>query len=163
MEAQPVYAICIMHPDGDSGVKGLVKFVQQPGKITKITAEITGLTPGKHGFHIHQFGNLTQGCKTAGPHYNPFNKEHGGPGMEERHVGDLGNVIAGEDGKALYETETDLELDIHLSGDLSVLGRSCVVHENEDDLGLGGHELSKVTGNAGGRLACGVIGISGPF
>ena len=83
--------------------------------------------------------------------------------MEERHVGDLGNVIAGEDGKALYETETDMELDIHLSGDLSVLGRSCVVHENEDDLGLGGHELSKVTGNAGGRLACGVIGISGPF
>ena len=103
--AQPVYAICIMNPDGDSGVKGLVKLVQQPGGATKITAEITGLAPGQHGFHIHQYGNLTEGCKTAGPHYNPHGKTHGGPDLEERHVGDLGNVVAGEDGKAVYETE----------------------------------------------------------
>ena len=105
MEAQPVYAICIMNPDGDSGVKGLVKMVQQPGGPTKITAEITGLAPGQHGFHIHQFGNLTEGCKTAGPHFNPHGKTHGGPGLEERHVGDLGNVTAGDDGKAVFETE----------------------------------------------------------
>ena len=159
--AQPVYAICIMHPDGDSGVKGLVKMVQEPGKPTKINAEITGLAPGLHGFHIHQFGNLTQGCKTAGPHYNPHGKTHGGPDDEERHVGDLGNVTAGEDGVAVFEIQK--ELGIHLSGEFSILGRSCVVHANEDDLGKGGHELSKTTGNAGGRLACGVIGISGPF
>ena len=63
------------------------------------------MTPGLHGFHIHQYGNLTQGCTTAGPHYNPFNMEHGGPDMEIRHVGDLGNVEAKEDGTAHYYRE----------------------------------------------------------
>ena len=80
--------------------------------------------------------------------------------MEERHVGDLGNVNAGEDGVANFELEDHL---IHLSGEFSVIGRSFVVHADEDDLGLGGHELSKTTGNAGARLACGVIGLSNKF
>ena len=79
--------------------------------------------------------------------------------MEERHVGDLGNVVANEEGIATYEREDQL---ITLYGAYSVLGRSCVVHEGEDDLGLGGHELSKTTGNAGGRVACGVIGTMQP-
>merc|ERR1740130_177455 len=105
MDSGTVYAVCIMHPDGDSGVKGIVKLTQESGKSVKICAEITGLAPGQHGFHIHQYGNLTEGCKTAGPHYNPHGKTHGGPDLEERHVGDLGNVVAGEDGKAVYETE----------------------------------------------------------
>ena len=89
MDSGTVYAVCIMHPDGDSGVKGIVKLTQESGKSVKICAEITGLAPGQHGFHIHQFGNLTEGCKTAGPHFNPAKKTHGGPGMEERHHGDL--------------------------------------------------------------------------
>ena len=105
-------------------------------------------------------GNLTQGCKTAGPHWNPFNKTHGGPDDEERHVGDMGNVIAGEDGKAHYERDDQL---ITLFGPMTIYGRSCVVHADEDDLGRGGHELSKTTGNAGARLACGVIGQSDKF
>ena len=105
-------------------------------------------------------GNLIEGCKTAGPHYNPFGTVHGGPEAEVRHVGDLGNVVAGEDGVANYEYEDRL---IMLHGEISVIGRSCVCHANEDDLGLGGHELSSTTGNAGGRLACGVIGLSGPL
>merc|ERR1719375_2474756 len=149
-----------MHPDGDSGVSGVVKLVQEAGGKTKITAEIKGLSPGEHGFHIHEFGNLIEGCKTAGPHYNPFGKTHGGPDMEERHVGDLGNVIAGEDGTAKFEREDQL---VECFGEHTVVGRSCVVHADEDDLGQGGHELSKTTGNAGGRLACGVIGLSAPF
>ena len=78
-EAKTHYAICIMNPDGNSGVNGLVKMIQTEGQKVKIHAEFTGLTPGLHGFHIHQFGNLTEGCKTAGPHYNPFNVDHGGP------------------------------------------------------------------------------------
>ncbi len=80
--------------------------------------------------------------------------------MEVRHVGDLGNVTAGEDGVANYEIEDHL---IMLHGATSVIGRSCVCHAGVDDLGLGGHELSSTTGNAGGRLACGVIGLSGPL
>ena len=160
MEHKTHYAICIMNPDGDSGVKGLVKLVQEHGGKTKISAEITGLAPGLHGFHIHEFGNLTEGCKTAGPHYNPEGKVHGGPDMEIRHVGDLGNVTAGDDGVAKYECEDAL---VHLSGETSVIGRSFVVHAGVDDLGQGGHELSSTTGNAGGRLACGVIGLSNAF
>ena len=108
-------------------------------------------------------GNLIEGCKTAGPHFNPQGKTHGGPGKEERHVGDLGNVLAGEDGVAKLETEDEL---CALSGVNSIIGRSCVCHAGVDDLGEGVGEKaeeSKKTGNAGGRVACGVIGISGPF
>ena len=160
METTTHYAVCIMNPDADSGVKGLVKLTQvHPGK-TKIVADITGLTPGLHGFHIHEFGNLIEGCKTAGPHYNPAKLVHGGPGIEVRHVGDLGNVTAGEDGLAHFEYEDDL---IQLCGETSVIGRSFVCHAGVDDLGKGGHELSPTTGNAGGRLACGVIGLSAAF
>ena len=72
-----------------------------------------------------------------------------------RHVGDLANVEANENGEAYYSAEDSL---ITLYGNYSVLGRSCVLHKDIDDLGLGGHELSKTTGNAGGRVACGVIG-----
>ena len=100
------FAVCIMNPDGGSSVSGIVKLVQPAaGGKTKITAELTGLAPGVHGFHIHQYGNLTEGCKTAGPHYNPHGKTHGGPNKEERHVGDLGNVTAGDDGNVKFEIE----------------------------------------------------------
>ena len=160
MENETRYGICIMNPDGGSGVNGLVKLVHVKGQHCHISADITGLTPGLHGFHIHQFGNLTQGCMTAGPHFNPAGKTHGCPGREERHVGDLGNVNVAEDGSCHYEIDDEL---VSLWGDDNVYGRSFVVHANVDDLGDGGHELSKTTGNAGGRLACGVIGISGPF
>ena len=160
METPILYGISIMNPDGGSGVNGLVKLTHPQGGKCKISAEITGLKPGQHGFHIHQFGNLTQGCKTAGPHYNPAGNVHGGPDSEVRHVGDLGNVIAGEDGVAKYEIEDHL---VSLWGENTVFGRAFVVHAGIDDLGVGGHELSATTGNAGGRLACGVIGISGPL
>ena len=72
----------------------------------------------------------------------------------------MGNCVAQDDGKAHFELEDHL---IHLSGESSVIGRSCVVHADPDDLGKGGHELSPTTGNAGARLACGTIGLSGPF
>ena len=160
MEGNTLYGVCIMNPDGGSNVSGLVKLVHTEGQKCKITAEIKGLAPGQHGFHIHQFGNLTEGCKTAGPHFNPTGKTHGGPTDEMRHFGDLGNVVAGEDGVAKYELEDHL---VSLHGANTVYGRSFVVHAGIDDLGKGGHELSSTTGNAGGRLACGVIGISGPL
>ena len=102
---------------------------------------------------------MLEGCTTAGPHYNPFKVDHAGPDDEKRHVGDLGNVEAGEDGTATYSREDKM---VTLFGDYSVLGRSCVLHANVDDLGRGGHELSKTTGNAGGRVACGVIGTCMP-
>ena len=165
------YAICIMKEDNGSGVNGIVKFVQEEGKEVRITSEISGLTPGNHGFHIHEFGkgnlsyfdlgNLTKGCATAGAHYNPAGKTHGGPADEIRHVGDLGNITAGDDKVGRYDA-TDRLIRIY-GQENNIIGRSVVVHEKVDDLGKGGNEESLKTGNAGPRLACGVIAVSGPF
>ena len=74
--------------------------------FTKIVGDFTGLTPNHlHGFHIHQLGDLTKGCATAGPHYNPRGVEHAGPDDEDRHFGDLGNVPSDGNGIGRYERE----------------------------------------------------------
>ena len=130
MESKVTRAICILS-NPELGIKGLVKFEEENDK-TKISAEFTGLKPGKHGFHIHEFGNLSNACITAGAHYNPFGKTHGGPHDEERHVGDLGNIEADSNGNAKLELVDSL---IKLTGQYSVIGRSVIVHEGEDDLG----------------------------
>mmetsp|Transcript_55 Transcript_55/g.50 ORF Transcript_55/g.50 Transcript_55/m.50 type:complete len:212 (-) Transcript_55:185-820(-) len=155
-----IKAICQLQPDGNSGVGGTVSFVGGPNRPTKIIAEIHGLSKGKHGFHIHELGNLTEGCKTAGGHYNPHKATHGGPTdpKGKRHVGDLGNVYSPGPGQvATFEL---IDTQVKLSGPYSIIGRSVVCHAGEDDLGRGGHEDSLTTGNAGGRLACGVIGLA---
>ncbi|KAG0269385.1 hypothetical protein DFQ27_003713 [Actinomortierella ambigua] len=152
-----VNAVCVFRAN-DSNVAGTITFSQQSEDApTHIKAEISGLKPGKHGFHIHEFGDNTNGCMSAGAHYNPHGLTHGAPDAKIRHAGDLGNVEAGTDGKATLVLQDN---QVKLIGPHSVIGRTVVVHENIDDLGLGGHELSPTTGNAGGRLACGVIGIS---
>jgi Cu-Zn family superoxide dismutase len=89
-------------------------------------------------------------------HYNPFNKNHGCPGVDERHVGDLGNIFTDLFGNANYSTYDDI---IRLSGDYSIIGRGLIIHADPDDCGLGGNEESLKTGNAGKRIACAVIGI----
>ena len=154
-ENKEIRAVCIME-NKEKGIRGIVNFVDN-GSTTKITAEFTGLPEGKHGFHIHEFGDLSDGCNTAGPHFNPYEKTHGGPDDEERHVGDLGNLVADKEGKASLSYEDKL---IKLSGPLSVIGRSVVTHEKEDDLGRGNEKDSKTTGASGSRIACGIIGLA---
>jgi len=144
-------AVCILHPTEGSETSGMVKFTQTPEGI-KIVAEVNGLTPGKHGFHIHEFGDCSRlDGKSAGGHFNPWDKIHSAPNRSERHVGDLGNLVAGEDGNAHYEWTDSY---ISFTGLNSIIGRAIIVHAGEDDL------TSQPTGNAGARLACGVIGLA---
>lgn len=139
----------------DDGITGHFLFSQKPGQPTLLVGRVTGLAPGEHGFHIHQYGDLSNGCESAGPHFNPDGVDHGD--STEGHVGDLGNITADENGVA----EINLILRrVDLSGDRSVVGRAIVVHADEDDLGQGGDEESLKTGNAGDRVGCGVIRMS---
>ena len=138
------------HTEGD--VQGIIKMKQDPGKPTIIRGLIKGLEPGEHGFHIHEFGDLSDGCASAGGHYNPDGVDHGD--IDNGHVGDLGNITANEKGEARFKI---VARRVDLSGDRSVVGRAVVVHADRDDLGKGGDEESLKTGNAGDRLGCGVI------
>eukprot|EP00124_Ichthyophonus_hoferi_P001751 Ihof_evm1s101 gene=Ihof_evmTU1s101 len=109
---------------GAGTVSGVVHFkIMDCCPKVHITGEITGLTPGHHGFHIHEFGDNTLGCTSAGPHFNPHNKTHGAPADEERHVGDLGNVLADENGVAKIDLTDRI---ISLSGEHSIIGRTIV-------------------------------------
>ncbi|KAM3204098.1 superoxide dismutase [Capsicum annuum] len=140
----------------NNSIKGSLQFIQQSNGATQVRGKIIGLAPGLHGFHIHALGDTTNGCNSTGPHFNPLKKDHGAPSDEVRHAGDLGNIVAGPDGVAVISIS---DMQIPLSGVHSILGRAVVVHADSDDLGRGGHELSKTTGNAGARVGCGVIGL----
>ena len=143
-------AVCVLeHSDT---VEGTILLKQEANGPTLIVGKITGLTPGEHGFHIHEYGDLSQGCESAGDHYNPDGVDHGD--LEKGHVGDLGNVTANKDGVATIKIVAKR---VDLTGERSVVGRAIVVHEDKDDLGKGGDAESLKTGNAGDRLACGVI------
>eukprot|EP00090_Calanus_glacialis_P013888 TRINITY_DN2251_c0_g1_i1.p1 TRINITY_DN2251_c0_g1~~TRINITY_DN2251_c0_g1_i1.p1 ORF type:complete len:154 (+),score=46.28 TRINITY_DN2251_c0_g1_i1:42-503(+) len=151
-----VKAVCVLK--GDGAVTGTVQFEQEGSGPVTLTGQLTGLADGLHGFHVHQFGDNTNGCTSAGPHFNPDGCTHGAPtdAKGERHAGDLGNVqAAGGTAKVSITDEM-----ISLTGENSIIGRTMVIHADQDDLGKGGHELSKATGNAGARAACGVIGIA---
>ncbi|EEH42598.2 superoxide dismutase [Cu-Zn] [Paracoccidioides brasiliensis Pb18] len=152
-----VKAVAVLR--GDSNVKGTVVFEQaSESSATVITYSLSGNDPNAlRGFHIHQFGDNTNGCTSAGPHFNPFGKSHGSPTDTERHVGDLGNITTDAQGNASGMME---DIFIKLIGEHSVLGRTVVVHAGTDDLGKGGNEESKKTGNAGPRPACGMYLIS---
>uniref|UniRef100_A0A7S4VYF7 Superoxide dismutase [Cu-Zn] n=1 Tax=Alexandrium monilatum TaxID=311494 RepID=A0A7S4VYF7_9DINO len=170
----PIEAVCEVSPQGkpcgggnDTSIcTGTITLKQTSAEECSISYEIRGLTPGKHGFHIHEKADFSDGCNSAGPHYNPFKKTHGAPSDEERHVGDLGNIEPGPDGIA---RGTIVDKLVKLSGETSVIGRSFMVHADEDDLGLGDNsqpgpppvngKASKTTGNAGARIACGVINL----
>jgi Cu-Zn family superoxide dismutase len=146
-------AIAILHPTEGNKVAGKVTFTKEAGGI-RVTGEITGLTPGKHGFHIHEFGDCSAPDGTsAGGHFNPMGHPHAGPGVEKRHVGDLGNLDANEAGVAKVDF---VDKQLAFDGPHSILGRGVIVHAKADDL------KTQPTGDAGGRIACGVIGVAKP-
>ncbi|RSH78335.1 Superoxide dismutase [Cu-Zn] [Apiotrichum porosum] len=152
-----VKAIAVLK--GDSSVAGVITFTQeQEGGPVTVSGKIENLDANaQRGFHIHELGDNSNGCTSAGGHFNPHGQNHGGPTASVRHVGDLGNVSTDASGTATISIS---DKEISLIGPYSIVGRSVVVHAGEDDLGLGGHADSLKTGNAGGRAACGVIGIA---
>lgn len=144
-------AVCVLNPTKGNKVSGVVTFTKSDSGMVVI-ADIEGLSPGKHGFHIHEFGDCSSpDGSSAGDHFNPDSKEHGAPHSNSRHAGDLGNLEAGQDGKVHYQIVDSL---IKLHGDRSIIGRSLVIHAGEDDL------KSQPSGNSGARIAHGVIGIA---
>ncbi|XP_037504822.1 superoxide dismutase [Cu-Zn] isoform X3 [Rhipicephalus sanguineus] len=146
-------AICVFNI---GNVSGYVTFHENPGENVTVQGNITNLPNGTHGFHVHQFGDLSRGCLSTGPHFNPYGMNHGAPTADVRHVGDLGNIIADENGSAVFNMSDHL---LKLNGNNSIIGRAVVVHADADDLGCGGNNDSLKTGNAGSRLTCCVIGI----
>ncbi|GAB6023824.1 Superoxide dismutase [Cu-Zn] [Chamberlinius hualienensis] len=136
----------------------------EPNKLT-VSIKLSGLMPSnsstdsqrfKHGYHIHEFGNLNNGCESTGVHYNPFNKTHGSPTAITKHFGDLGNIETDPYG-SLNQT-LEYTIPQALSGPFSFIGRGLVIHEKVDDLGSIINDTgSQTTGNSGTRLACCVI------
>jgi superoxide dismutase, Cu-Zn family len=141
--------------------KGKVIFSQiSPESRVYIDLDLYNLSPDHlHGFHVHECGDLSEGCQSMCAHFNPYNKLHGGPKDNKfnRHVGDLGNIRTDKNGIAKYRFSDPL-ISLY-PGKCSIIGRGLIIHKDTDDLGLGENEDSLITGNAGKRIACAVIGI----
>jgi superoxide dismutase, Cu-Zn family len=141
------HLIARVEPTQGNTVRGDVRFYKVDGGV-RVVASFEGLPPGTHGFHLHEKGDCSApDAASAGAHYNPTGASHGAPdaASSARHMGDLGNLVAGADGKATYERVDNVLVYDNLKG-LSVL-----VHAAPDDL------TSQPSGNAGARIGCGVV------
>ena len=138
----------------DSTISGTAALVDTPEGL-KVSVNVSNVPPGTHGFHIHEFGSCEDTGKAAGGHYNPMNSPHGmimKDGSKKAHAGDLGNIEIGADGTGKLEAVIK---GVTLSnGKETVGGRAIILHEKADDFG-------QPVGNAGGRIACGPIVITG--
>ncbi|XP_051558989.1 extracellular superoxide dismutase [Cu-Zn] [Myxocyprinus asiaticus] len=159
-DSRSLQTVCRMHPNtrlapGLPRVYGQVFFKQSgPKEKLRVTFRLYGLpdhSKQPRAVHIHEYGDLSKGCESTGGHYDPLGMNH------PQHPGDFGNFVP-NNGKI----RQSMDANATLFGRLSVLGRSVVIHEGEDDLGRGGNVESLRNGNAGQRLACCVIGLGNP-
>jgi Cu-Zn family superoxide dismutase len=144
------HAVAEIRPTSGNEARGSVRLSGGNGTV-RIAGTITGLEPGAHGLHIHEFGDCSApDASSAGEHFNPHDDPHGSPRDLENahHVGDLGNVTANERGEAEIDTEDN---EMQLSGPESVIGKAMVVHADRDDF------ESQPSGNSGARVGCGEI------
>jgi Cu-Zn family superoxide dismutase len=156
MLKKPIIAIAVFD---NNKIKGTVKFTEdlQNNNII-IDIDISGLKKNAlHGFHVHESGDLTDKCESMCAHFNPYNKNHGCPGMKDRHVGDLGNLETNQNGVATYKMTDNI---IKLRGKANIIGRGLIIHADPDDCGMGNNKASLINGNAGKRIACAIIGYS---
>jgi Cu-Zn family superoxide dismutase len=142
-------AVVKIEPLGSNRVNGTMT-LEQVGQSVAIKGTVNGLTPGKHGFHIHE----GRSCRSRGGHFSAGNVPHGAPDnpADKHHLGDLGNVVPGQDGTAQYAY---VAKDISLTGPNAIGGRVLVVHQGEDDY------VSQPGGGSGEQIGCGVIKVSG--
>lgn len=142
-------------------IKGTVHFTQKGNGDVEIELNLSGLKKNhSHGFHIHEYGDMSDSCESMCAHFNPYGKSHGGPQDSHRHIGDLGNIETDANGNARYIFKDSA---IKLCGiKCNIIGRGLIIHADTDDLGRGNHATSKTTGNAGKRIACAVIGYARP-
>jgi len=153
VKAEPITkAVAFLLPTKGSKAEGRVTFTERDGTV-HVHAEITGLAPGDHGFHIHEFGVWSEDGMASGGHFNPTHEMHAGTDTPKRHIGDLGNITANANGHATLDLD---DPSLRFRGPTSIIGRGLVVHEKADDL------KTQPTGNAGGRAAVGVIGVAKP-
>jgi Cu-Zn family superoxide dismutase len=144
----PSEAVAVLRPTQGNQVRGIVELKQHQGFV-HITGRVHGLSPGKYGFHIHEYGDLRAADgSSAGDHYNPSGLRHGSPTDRQHHAGDLGNIVFDENGVAVVDRKTH-DFKLHF-----VIGRAIVVHGRADDL------TSQPAGAAGPRVAVGVIGVA---
>jgi len=142
-------AVAVLSPTQGNQAHGTVYFTRVKDGV-RIDGEVTGLTPGAHGFHIHEKGDCSApDASSAGGHYNPMKMPHGSPSSAQRHLGDFGNIEANTSGLAKFSR---IDHAATLDGPNSIIGHAVVVHADPDDL------KSQPAGNAGKRVACGVIG-----
>lgn len=149
-------AVAVFHQNKNN-VSGTIHFHKHINGV-EIKYNILGLTDGNHGFHIHQWGDLTENCTSACSHFNPTNDKHGSRNSKHRHIGYLGNIFSKN--KKASGSFIDKHLSLDFKHPNCIVGRSIIVHDLEDDLGKGKNKESLETGNAGARLACGVIGLT---
>ena len=151
----PISATARLEAKSGSNVSGTVRFedVMAEGvPAVRVTLDARGVPPGLHGFHVHEKGDCSAPDATsAGGHFNPGGAPHGGPGASTHHAGDFGNVEASADGRARV---TYVMPGVTLgTGSSSITGKAIILHSDPDDL------VTQPTGNAGGRIACGVIAL----
>ena len=149
--AAPVaFATVQLSPTQGNTAAGTVTFAEMKDGTVHVVADLSGLAPGpQHAMHVHEKGDCSApDGSSAGSHYNPEQHGHGLPPADPRHAGDLGNVTADAKGSAHYEITVT---NITVKGTKNPIdGRAVIVHAKPDD---GGQPV----GNAGGRVACGVI------
>lgn len=144
-------AVAVITPTKGNSASGVFSFEQKADGLN-ITGRMSGLKPGAHGIHVHEFGNCAcDDAVCAGSHFNPTAQPHGGPDDKQRHVGDFGNIVADKDGNAVYEY---VDKHARLNGPHSIIGRALIVHADPDD------GVSQPAGNSGARIAVGVIGVA---
>jgi len=142
-------AVANLVVSSEKKLKGVIEFTESNGEVLVVT-KVDGLTTGAHGFHIHEIGDCSKADFTsAGGHFNPDKTNHGALHAEPSHAGDLGNLVADKNMKAYTTIKTH---GVTLGeGNNSIIGKAVIIHKDADDY------KTQPTGNAGGRIACGVI------